>query len=58
MSYTSDHSLSTFQLLIESCISVMKSPFFLFGIKLSLWDLFLWSIIMYVLLKVFFALFQ
>ena len=53
-----DSTLQLFRLMMENCITIMKIPFYLFGIKLCLWDLFLWSIVMYALLKLFFALFE
>lgn len=53
-----DNTLTLFRLMMETCINIMKYNFYVFGIKVSLWDIFLWAIVMYALLKLFFALFE
>lgn len=58
MLLTTDHTFETFTLIMEYCFNIMKTKFVIFGLSLSLWDFFLWGIVMYALLKLFFALFE
>ena len=44
--------------IFQYCMQVMKMEFLLFGLKISYWDVLIWSIIMYALLKLFFRLFE
>lgn len=53
-----DSTYSFFLSLMNNCIEIMKYKFTIFGVQLALWDIFLWSIVMYALLKLFFALFE
>lgn len=44
--------------VFNSVFQIMNIDFYIFDIRLSFWDLFLWSIVMYALLKLFFSLFE
>lgn len=51
-------TVDLFQTIMTQCIDIMKTQIPIFGINVSLWDFFLWSIVMYALLKLFFTLFE
>lgn len=44
--------------IFGQCIEIMKMRFEMFGISISLWDFFLWAIVIVALLKLFFSLFE
>lgn len=48
----------TLKLIFIKCFEIMQLEFFIFGIKISYWDAFVWSIIMIALLRLFFRLFE
>lgn len=50
--------VTAFQEIFDFCFMVMKMKFAIFGYVISLWDVFLWCIVMVALLKLFFALFE
>lgn len=51
-------TVEMFRTILAQCIEIMKTPLPMFGIHVSLWDFFLWGIVMYALLKLFFTLFE
>lgn len=46
------------KLIFAKCFEVMQMEFIVFGIKISYWDVFVWSIIMVALLRLFYRLFE
>ena len=58
MGISADETYQAFVTIMNSCFSIMKTNIILMGVKFSLFDIFLWSIVMYALLKLFFSLFE
>lgn len=58
MGISADETYQAFVTIMNSCFAVMKTNIILMGVKFSLFDIFLWSIVMYALLKLFFSLFE
>lgn len=53
-----DSTLSNFQLVMAWCFEIMKTKFIFFGQRVSLFDFFLWAILMFALLKMFFSMLE
>lgn len=53
-----DSTLSNFQIVMSWCFEIMKTKFVFFGQSVSLFDFFLWAILMFALLKMFFSMLE